>query len=45
MKKRKVKKFDVGGDIRQRAKFFAALADNPEQQASFQRRVHEEQQA
>lgn len=43
--KKKARRYDEGGDINQRAKFFAALADNPEQQAAFQRKVHEEQQA
>lgn len=42
--KKKARRYDEGGDIKQRAKFFAALADNPEQQASFQREIHEAQQ-
>ena len=44
MKKRKVKKFEEGGSIRERAMRYAALADNPEEQAAFQRGIHEAQQ-
>jgi hypothetical protein len=44
MKKRKVKKFEEGGSIRERAMRYAALADNPEEQAAFQSGIHEAQQ-
>lgn len=43
--KKKARRFDEGGSVEQRAKFFAALADKPEEQAAFQRRIHEQQQA
>jgi len=47
--KKKVRKFAEGGgvgdDVRQRAKFFAALADKPEAQQDFVRSVREAQQA
>lgn len=43
--KKKARRYDVGGDVRERAMRYAALADNPEEQAAFQRRVHAEQQA
>lgn len=43
--KKKARRYGVGGDVQERAMRYAALADDPEAQAAFQRRVHEEQQA
>lgn len=49
--KKKVRKYAEGGnpnitdDVRQRARMFAALADNSEAQTAYQRSVHEAQQA
>jgi hypothetical protein len=42
--KKRIKRFDVGGDVRARALQYAALADKPEEQAEFQRQTHEAQQ-
>jgi hypothetical protein len=42
--KKRIKRFDVGGDVRARALQYAALADKPEEQAEFQRQIHEAQQ-
>lgn len=43
--KKKTRRFDEGGSVRERAMRYVDLADKPEEQAAFQRRVHEEQQA